>query len=48
MRMVISRDDFVAEAEKRGLWARLVPPLEQALLQANLTKDQVREGLSPA
>ena len=26
------------EAEKRGLWAKLVPPLERALAQANLTK----------
>jgi len=37
MRMILTREAFEAEAEKRGLWARLVPPLEAALAQANLT-----------
>merc|ERR1719238_2673722 len=39
--MVLSREDFVAKAEEMGLWARLLPPLESALAQANLTKEQI-------
>ena len=34
---MLSREDFEKEAEKRGLWARLSPPLQTALDQANLT-----------
>ena len=41
LRMVIKRADFEARAEKEGLWARLVPPLEAALAQANLTKEEI-------
>ena len=38
---MLTREAFEAEAEKRGLWARLLPPLETALAQANLTKEQI-------
>lgn len=41
LRMLISREAFEQEAERRGLWARLVPPLEAALAQANLTKEEI-------
>jgi len=41
LRMVLTRVDLEAEAEKRGLWARLIPPLESALAQANLTKADI-------
>ena len=37
LRMTISREAFEAEGEKRGLWQRLVKPLQTALDQANLT-----------
>ena len=41
LRMVLTREAFEAEAEKRGLWARLVPPLESALAMANLTTGDI-------
>jgi len=41
LRMVLSRTEFNAEAERRGLWKRLVPPLEEALTMANLTKEEI-------
>jgi len=41
LRMVVSREDFTAEAERRGLWKRLVAPLEQALAQANMSKSDI-------
>ena len=39
LRMVIKREDFEARAEAKGLWARLAPPLDEVLRQANLTKE---------
>lgn len=33
--------DFAAEAARRGLWRRLLAPLNQALDQANLTKEEI-------
>jgi hypoxia up-regulated 1 len=41
LRMVIKREDFEARAEAKGLWARLAPPLDEVLRQANLTKEEV-------
>jgi len=41
LRMIISREDFAAEAARRGLWRRLLAPLNQALDQANLTKEEI-------
>jgi len=41
LRIVLTRDDFVKKAEDSGLWGRLLPPLESALAQANLTKHQI-------
>ena len=43
LRMILTREAFEAEAEKRGLWRRLVPPLEAALASANLTKDEIHK-----
>lgn len=40
-RMVLTREVFEAEAEKRGLFSRLIPPLETALAAANLTKEEI-------
>ena len=41
LRMVINRDAFVERAESEGLWARLVPPLEAALAQANMSRSDI-------
>ena len=41
MRMVVSREEFTKTAGEKGLWARLLPPLEQALAAANLTKADI-------
>jgi len=41
LRMVLTRDEFVKKAADLGLWAKLLPPLESALAQANLTKEQI-------
>lgn len=41
LRMILTREAFEAEAEKRGLWERLVAPLATALAQANLTKTEI-------
>jgi len=41
LRMVIKRETFVEMAEERGLWARLLPPIERAIAMANLSKEEV-------
>jgi len=41
LRMVIKREQFTDMAKERGLWERLLPPIEQAIAMANLTKEDI-------